>query len=158
MGIIKIALIIILIVGAAYAGFIYGRTVLDKNSVEVNVPIKQDVNLTLDQDINFPLKTSIEVPVNKTIYIRKSLPINTSILIDTIVRVPINISGSIVYVDVPIKKLIPIFTILELNEPISISERIVVPINQNISLPVKKDIFIPIDTILKTRIPLPWSK
>lgn len=157
MGFIKILLLIVVILGVGYAGFVYGQLALQKNSVEVQIPIKQDVALSLDQEIIFPLKTSIEVPVNKTIYIKKTLPINTSIMIDTTLNVPMNISGSIVYVEVPIKQQVPIITSFEINESISISEYVAILINQNFSVPMKKDILIPIDTVIRTRIPLPWS-
>ena len=157
MGIIKILLVIVLLVGATYGGFVYGQMSINKNSVEIEIPVKQDVTLSLDQEINFPLKTTITFPFNKTIYIKKTLPITTSVIIDTIIKVPMNVSGIIVYVDVPIKKEVPITASLDINEPISISENIIIPINQDFKIPMKKDILIPIDTIIKTKVPLPWA-
>jgi len=157
MGFIKILLLIVLLVGAAYGGFVYGQMTLQKDGVEVEIPIKQDVNVPLDQKISLPIETSIEVPINKTIYIKKEVPISTSVLIDTVVKVPMNVSGIMVYVDVPIKKEIPISTIFSINEPINIAEKILFPISQNFEIELKKDVLIPIDTVIKTKVPLPWS-
>lgn len=157
MGIIKIILILVLIAGSAYAGFVYGQMFVDKNSVQIEIPIKQDVTLPLDQEVSFPIKTNLEIPVNKTIYIKKTLPISTSVMIDTSVKVPMNISGMITYIDVPIKKEVPISTSFEINEPVNIYEKIIFPIDQEFKITLKKDVLIPIDTTIKTKIPLPWT-
>jgi hypothetical protein len=158
MKIIKIFFVLILLAIAAYSGFIYGQFVLQKNFIEVEIPFKQEIGFPLKQDIAFPLNMEISVPINKTFYLNKRVDINTSVYLDTIIKVPVNISGFITMVDVPIKQSVPLNTFFEISEPIVISEQVSFPINETISIPVDRNVSIPVDTTIRTRVPLPWSK
>jgi len=150
--------IVILIGVAGYAGFIYGQLVFQKDAIEVEVPIRQNISLPLTQEITVPLNTFFALPINKIIYIKKTLPISFSAKVDTLAKVPMNISGSVVYVDVPIKTSIPINTSIEINEPIVFNETIDFPLNQNITVALDMDVLIPVDTVVRTKVPLPWKE
>lgn len=159
VGFIKFLFFLLLICGVAYGGFVYGQLTLKESLVEVEFPIKQTFDFDLKQTISIPIKTEVSFPVHEAIVINEAIPINAVIPIDEVVSVPVSFPDGVIMVDIPIKKNIPISTSFNVSKTIYIDKNVSVKIDKEFPFLVEKTITVPIDTVIKAKIPTPeWMK
>jgi len=146
-GFLKFGIFLILIVAVAYGGYVYGQTSLRENLFEVEVPINQDFSFLLNQEVSLPISQEIEFPINENFPIIDTIPINT------IIKVPMNINGQITEVEVPIN------TSIKVNKTIILNKMIKIIFEKNVTIPINKEVIVPIEGTFKTEIPVPdWMK
>lgn len=118
--------------------------------VNALIPIKENLNVPLTQTLTPRVYFDSQVPIKTTIPVRETLIVNQDMPVDT--KVKVKVLGK--DITLPLKGVIPI----KLNVPIHMD----VPLEQNIHLkfnaPVKavlkENLHIPLDTTLKTNIPI----
>lgn len=158
-GLFKVVIFLILLAVAGYGGYIYGQMVLQESLFEVKIPINQTFSFNINQAVDIPIKTSIDFPFSESFIINESVPINTFLVLDEIVKVPLSLPTGDVIVDVPIKKTIPINTSVSVYKKVDINKNISFDVDKQFSFIINKDILIPVNTEITTKIPVPeWMK
>jgi len=158
-GAFKFVIFLIFITGAAYVGYVYGQLVLQESLFEVSIPINQTFSFELNQSIDLPIKTEITFPFNDSFLINESVPINTFIILDEVVKVPLDLPTGLVVLDVPIKKTIPINTSINVFKSIEISKDILLDVDKQVIFTITKNISVPVDMNITTKIPTPnWMR
>lgn len=158
-GMFKFLLFLIVLAATAYGGYIYGQTVLQESLFEVNIPINQTFSFELNQSVEIPIKTTVTFPVSDSFIINESVPINTFIELNEVIKVPLNLPTGNIVVDVPIKKTIPINTSINVYRKVDINKNISLDIDKQVSFIINKNISVPVNMEVVTKVPVPdWMK
>lgn len=158
-GAFKFIIFLVILVGATYGGYVYGQMVLQESLFEVTIPINQTFSFELNQSVDIPIKTQVSFPFSDSFVINESVPINAFISLDEVMKVPLNLPTGEIVLDVPIKKDIPINTSINVYKKLEISKNISVDIDKQIAFSINKNISVPADIDITTKIPTPdWMK
>jgi hypothetical protein len=155
----KFLIFLIVILAAAYGGYVYGQTVLQESLFEVNIPINQTFSFELNQSVDIPIKTKVDFPLSDSFIVNESVPIITFIELNEVLRVPLSLPTGDVVVDVPIKKTIPINTSIMVYKKIEINKNISLDIDKQLAFVINKNISVPVNMEVVTKVPVPdWMK